>query len=328
MKNILLLSIITIFFVSASLYAEDENAGHAASFLKVPIGARPTAMGSAYISIANDASGVFYNPAGLSMIQKTTFATSYRSMQLDRTLGSIAIIIPTQGNSVIGFNWLYAGSGVVKARNSDGDLLGHEITENNHQVSIVFAKRFEKYLSIGFRGSYLQTNFAEMSAFSVGIDLGATLYLSQLYSREIRDLKSIQDIRIGFVLKNLAATYKWNNDDYIAAFGTANTGGSDHIDDIPVQIGLGASARFFDKKLLLATDFVKIVKENFIVHTGAEYMLTKQFSIRTGYTDRSITGGFGYLFKLDKFGLAFDYAYSSDKVDEGSEHLFTFDILF
>ncbi|HDL01005.1 MAG TPA: PorV/PorQ family protein [candidate division Zixibacteria bacterium] len=328
MKKILLFAVLTLFCLSTSLLAEDGDAGYAGSFLQVPIGARPTAMGGAFISISNDASGSFYNPAGMSIIKKSIFATSYRAMQLDRKLGYTAILFPTQGNSVLGFSWLYAGSGSVDARNDDGDLLGNTLEQNNHQISILFSKRFEKYLSLGFKGSYLYSKFAEMSVFSVGIDLGATLYISRLFSREKRDLMSIQDIQVGLVVRNLAANFKWNNDNYLAAHSGSAFGGSDHIDDFPVEIGIGGSARFFNRKLLLSSDIVKNSKENIILHAGGEYFITKQFAARVGYTDRSLTTGFGYVFNLDKFGLVFDYAYSSEKVGEGSEHIFSFDILF
>lgn len=327
MKKILLL-FLTIFCLSSSLFAAEGDAGYAGSFLQVPIGARPTAMGGAYISISNDASGVFYNPAGMSSLKQSIFATSYRAMKLDRKLGYTALVFPTQGNSILSLSWLYAGSGAVQARNSDGDLLGHEISEHNHQFALVFAKRFEKYLSLGFKGSYLQTNFADMSVFSVGIDLGATLYIDQFFSREERELKAIQDIQLGLVVRNLAANYKWNNEEYLKKYASSSIGNSDHLDDFPLEIGIGGSARFFERKLLLSTDFVKNTKQGLVLHTGAEYFVTKQFALRSGYTDNSLTAGFGYVFNLEKFGVVFDYAFSSDKVDEGSEHIFSFDILF
>ena len=34
------------------------------------------------------------------------------------------------------------------------------------------------------------------------------------------------------------------------------------------------------------------------------------------------------MFKFGERALAIDYAFSSDKVDEGSDHIFSFDLLF
>lgn len=314
--------------LSTSLYAEEGSAGYAGSFLQVPIGARPTALGGAYISISNDASGAFYNPAGISALKQKVFATSYRAMGLDRSLGYATFMLPTQGNSTLGFSWLHAGSGSVVARNSDGDALDYDISENNNQFAILFSKRFEKYLSFGFKGSYLHTQFADMTAYSVAIDLGFTFYLSQLYSREKRDLMAVTDIQAGLVLRNLEAVYKWNNDAFLEKHGSSSSAGSDQIDKIPVEVGLGLSARFFERKLLLSSDLVKNTKESIVMHVGGEYFINNKFALRSGYTDKSITAGFGYLFTFDKIGVAFDYAFSSDKVDEGSEHIFSFDFLF
>ncbi len=328
MKKIFLLLFLTLLCLSSSLFADDGDAGYAGSFLQVPIGARPTAMGSAYISLSNDASGAFYNVAGMSSLRRSVIATSYRSMGLDRSLGYVSFVLPAQGNAVIGLSWLNAGSGSVVARNTDGDPLGFDLSQSDNQIAIIFSKRFERYLSFGFKGSYLHSQFAEMTAFSVGIDLGVTLYLSQLFSRETRDLMAIQDIRAGLIVRNLEAVYKWNNDDYLEAHGSSTAGGSDHIDKVPVEIGIGASARFLNRKLLLASDLVKNIEQSFVAHLGAEYYLNEKFALRTGYTDNSMTAGFGYLFKLDNLGLAFDYAFSTDKVDEGSEHIFSFDLLF
>ena len=109
--------------VSAAM-AADGSGGDAAAFLQVPIGARPAAMGGAYISISNDGAASFYNPAGLSGLKKSLFSSSYRLMELDRKLGYVAGVFPAKGQAAIGINWLYAGSGTVEARNSDARPAG------------------------------------------------------------------------------------------------------------------------------------------------------------------------------------------------------------
>ena len=41
-----------------------------------------------------------------------------------------------------------------------------------------------------------------------------------------------------------------------------------------------------------------------------------------------VTGGTGFIFEIGDRTIAVDYAFSTDKVDEGSEHIFSFDFLF
>lgn len=325
-KLLLILCSLSVLLVSA-VVAEDGDGGYAASFLQVPIGARAAGMGSAYISIANDGAGLFYNPAGIANLKKPLFASSYRAMQLDRQLGYVAFMLPTRGESALGVNWLYASSGSVDARNQDGDKLGYDLTMHNHAFSVVFAKRFEDLFSLGFKGSYIHSIFAELNANSVSFDIGATFYLSNLFSREKRDLMAVQDITAGFVIRNLAGSFRWNNEKYYAKYAV-NTFGSEQIDDVPVEVGIGASARFLNRKLLVASDLVKNQHQGFVVHAGSEYFVTPEFAIRAGYSDKSLTAGFGYIFKLGTNALAIDYAFNSEKVDEGSEHIFSFDLLF
>lgn len=327
MKKIILIIFILSLCITLNLTAEDGDGGYAGTFLQIPIGGRPAAMGGTYISLANDGAGVFYNPGGIGNIRKKLLATSYRSMALDRTLGYVSFILPTQRNSVLGFNWLYAGSGTVEARNSDGDKLGFDVTQNNHAFSAVFAKRFEKLVSAGFKATYLHSTFAEMSSFSVAFDVGFTFYLSQLFKRDKRDLMPVQDIQAGLVIKNLAAVYRWNNEDYYIEHST-DVFGSEQEDKVPMEVGLGSSARFFNKKLLLAVDLIKREHQSFKVSSGGEYYITPKFALRSGITSNYFSAGAGFVFNVGNQILAIDYAFSSEKVDEGSEHIFSFDLLF
>jgi len=50
--------------------------------------------------------------------------------------------------------------------------------------------------------------------------------------------------------------------------------------------------------------------------------------LRGGYSDKRLVAGTGYLFQIGKNALSVDYAFSTDKADEGAEHIFSFDLLF
>ena len=45
----------------------------AAQFLKIGVGARALAMGGAYTATSNDATALYWNPAGLSSLKKMKF---------------------------------------------------------------------------------------------------------------------------------------------------------------------------------------------------------------------------------------------------------------
>ena len=312
----------------SSTRASDGDGGYAGTFLQVPIGARPAALGGAYLALSNDGAGALYNPAGLTAIVRPMLATSYRLMKFGRKLGYATAILPTRGNSVLGLHWLYGGSGSVERRNYDGDLLGDEISMDSHAFSIIFAKRFENLFSVGLKMNYLHSQFAEMTAYSVGIDAGLMIYLDYLFGREKIGSLPVSDPQIGITLKNLDATYNWNNEKYVHKYIDGGGVGTVQEDKIPMEFGLGLSGRLLQRKLLLVTDLIKNTKQGAEYHAGAEYFLKPEFAFRGGYSDGRLTAGTGYVFKIGNQILAIDYAFSTDKADEGSEHIFSFDLIF
>lgn len=315
-----------ILCLAGSVPAVEADGGYAGAFLQVPIGARPTGMGGAYLAISNDASGALFNPAGLNTLQKPLFGTSYRAMTLDRKLGYATLIFPARGQSALGFHWLHAGSGSVEVRDRVNPTYAQgEFSMNSNVFGIIFAKRFSNVVAVGAKLSYLQSSMAGMKAFSVSFDFGGLFYLSELIDRGKRDKLPVQDIQVGVVVKNTAAKFPWNTEKY--KYSTSDYA-YEQDDKVPADYGLGASAKFFKRKLILATDLRKADKQRVRFHGGAEYYLTPELALRSGYSDKRLTAGAGFMFKLGSRALAIDYAFSGDKVDEGSDHIFSFDLLF
>ncbi|MBU4443884.1 UPF0164 family protein, partial [bacterium] len=49
----------------------------AAQFLKIPIGTRAMGMGSAFVSVANDATALYWNPAGIAEMTGGEFSVMH-----------------------------------------------------------------------------------------------------------------------------------------------------------------------------------------------------------------------------------------------------------
>ncbi|MFH1372460.1 MAG: PorV/PorQ family protein [bacterium] len=322
------ISLAVLLLLCSPLGAVEGNGGYAGAFFQIPIGARPTGMGGAYLAVSDDGAGTLFNPAGLANLQRKLFSTSYRFLGLDRTLGYATVVFPSRGQSAIGLNWLYAGSGEVTARDRNGRDLGRTLSEHNHSFGLIFAKRFEKYLSTGIHAKYLHSVFAEMTAFSLSFDFGLMVHVNQFFDRETRDLMAVQDMRIGLTVKNIAAEYRWNNHNYLVKYRNPEALSTDQDDPVPLEFGLGGSARFLERKLLAAVDVRKNTKQSFDFHAGAEYQVAPEFTVRSGFSAGRFTAGTGYMFDLKHYKLAVDYAFSTDRVGEGSEHIFSMDFLF
>ncbi|MEW5795834.1 MAG: PorV/PorQ family protein [Candidatus Zixiibacteriota bacterium] len=313
--------------LASGVVAGDGDGGYAAPWLQVPAGARPTAMGGAYLAVSDDGAAPLFNPAGLARRKRPMLASSYRAMKLDRKLGYVTAVFPVRGQSTLGVHWLYAGSGSVEARDSDGYLTGHDLSMNAHHVDVVFAKLLTPYLAAGANLNYILVDMPDIDANSVGFDFGAMLYIEHFFDREKRDALPIRDLQVGITAKNISKQFRFVSDEYNLKYTTSDVG-TQQEDKVPVEVGIGVSGRLLDRHLLVASDFRKNEKQNAEFHAGAEYFVTPEFMLRGGYSDKRLTAGTGYLFHLGKKALSVDYAFSTDKVDEGSEHIFSFDLLF
>jgi hypothetical protein len=67
-------------------------------FLKIPIGARATGMGAAFVAVADDASAVYWNPAGLARLQGNIVSVHHVNWVADANM--------TQGTYVFSLGFL------------------------------------------------------------------------------------------------------------------------------------------------------------------------------------------------------------------------------
>ena len=306
--------------LACSPWADTENGGYAGAFMQLPVQARPAAMGGAYFAVSNDAAGQIFNPAGISAIRTKLFSSSYRAMKLDRKLGFVSVVFPTRLESSLGLSWLYAGYGEVETRNRSGILTGGTVGQNEHAFAISFAKLFLPYLSLGTRLNYYYNRLGDITANSVGINLGIMLMIDSLFEYGTMDEFPIANLKVGLVLNNLAAKYPWESE----GAGLAPT----QDDEFPKVVGGGFSLTALQEKLLIAGDLEKNFEQNLRARIGGEYQIDDRFLLRSGLNNGIFTAGAGFRFVLKELALSLDYAFSDDRVDEGSDHIITFNIFF
>lgn len=304
--------------------AEKANGGYANPYLQIPLGARPAGMGGAYIALASDPAGIYYNPAGLTDLSRPKFGLSYRVLDLGRKLFFASALAPIQGGAVLGVHWRHAGSDAVPARDEDGDLLGNSLGENQNELGILFAKRFERFLSLGGSFSYVDATLAELKSNSVGIDVGIVLHLDQFVNREAREKLAVSEPRLGIVVRQLARKFTWNSNLYELAH-TTSARGTDQTDNVPLEVGAGLSGKILEKKLLLDVDLVSVEHLGLDLRAGAEYAVSPEARLRLGYGERQFAAGAGYEFLVGKQVLRLDYAFSTNRAGANSEHVISFD---
>lgn len=320
MRRYIFITGLLVIFGCANLPAATEDGGYAGAFLKIAVAARPTGIGGAYIAVSDDGSGQLHNPAGVQTMTEEVFTSSYRAMKLGRKLGFLSAIFPTKRESVLGFSWVYVGYGEVDERDNNGYATGNVISSNEHTFAVSFAKRFTPFLGLGTKLNYYAKSHAELKSNTIGINVGAILYVDSLIGYGVMEDKLVTDVAAGVVINNIAAKYRWE----MAGEGLAAA----RNDKFPTVVGGGLSCRALKRKLLLALDVEKNFEQNLLMRFGGEFTLKEKFLLRGGLNDGTLSAGAGFNFVLEKLILSLDYAFSDGRVGEGEDHIFTFDINF
>ena len=98
---ILVLFLTVIYSVS---FSQDKVATAAAPFLGINIGGSASALGGAYVSMARDASSIYWNPGAMSRIGRSELSFASTSWFLDTKYNWGAVIVNLDGNNAFGVN--------------------------------------------------------------------------------------------------------------------------------------------------------------------------------------------------------------------------------
>lgn len=293
------------------LHAEDnENVGTSAyQFLKVGVGARATGIGGACTSISDDAGSIFWNPAGLSTVQRPEVATNYLNYFTGVDAGGAAFAQPLGKMSTLGVGIHFlriGGIPTTTVANPTGEGLD-DFSVNNLAASIAYATTFKSRLSVGLSGTYIYEGITAFDGFS---STAGTVNAGAIYRFDYRSTA------IGASMRNLGGQFT------IYAL---------REEDLPLTFSVGASSRVISPKVLISMD-VEMPRDNDIgVALGGEAQLARGFFARLGYRSLDARIGDEATSNGDvagvSLGLGFtwnqrsriDYAYSS-YADLGDAH--------
>ncbi|MDQ1328365.1 MAG: hypothetical protein QG641_1650 [Candidatus Poribacteria bacterium] len=248
--------------------------------------ARSLGMGSALVSVADDANAIFWNTAGITHIDQKELAMSYMELYDLVSYSSLSYVQRVKGSSF--------GLGVMSSSDTDG--IYHEM-----ELILCYAKEAINNLNLGANIKYLSSeaytgNVKLGNGKGISFDLGCQYHI-------------LDDVSLGIRLQNLLGYVSYNRK---AVMGVASKKYSQSPD---FSYGLGVSVdleRFLPalKNIIVATE---LADRDF--HTGIEYTFHNIISIRSGLRfgnalTRAITAGFG----IKASALKLDYAYVSSSV--------------
>jgi hypothetical protein len=157
-----------VLWLAPSVFAGDP-VGFA--FLRVPVGARPAAMGASFLAVSKDVHAIYYNPAGIADVPMRSGAFGYLNHVLDIQSFFGAYVHPhTHGSYGVAVN--FTDYGDFTETDVTGAETGKTFGANNVAVYLTYSQlRAERWL-FGVNLKLLRMELAQYSTDGVAADLG------------------------------------------------------------------------------------------------------------------------------------------------------------
>ncbi|MBC8184605.1 PorV/PorQ family protein [candidate division KSB1 bacterium] len=348
-KTVILYLVLITCYITANAQTGSRVGTTGASFLEFGFNSAGNAMGEAQVSLGEDLSALYWNPAALAFMTRNEIQITYLPWILDinssyvgagfvsRNLGTFALSF---------FITSYGEEQVTTVARQDGT--GEVYDGQDIAVAFSYGRKLAQWFSFGASAKYIHSQIWHETANAVAVDLGAVV---NTWFFNWTD-KPGDGLNIGMSISNYGTKMRYDGIDLKetvdidpnaegnyaflpARFETAGW-------ELPLiaRIGVSVCPLVTSKhRITVASDFLHANNNNEYVNFGAQYSLTYPtygaFSIRAGYkgiemedSEYGLTLGFGI--KLNYLGnksLKIDYSFR-DVGLLGGMHTYSVGFLF
>ena len=261
------------------------SGGQPGAFLSWGAGARSLGMGKAFVSIADDASATYWNPAGLAQIDRKEITALHAILWADTMYDFISYVHPITGMGTVGGSITRLYSGKFDGRD-ENNISTHEFSDSQTALGASYGKQIVDVLALGASIKYVTHNLDDHKNGNFTFDIGA-MYKSPM----------VEHLQVGLNLRNLMGLRT----------------GADTEDKLPLTLRFGFNYKLLRDKLALVIDLEKS-RAPLSYHFGTEYWAFQYLAVRFGIDPEEFTLGFGIRYR--DYGL--DYAFATH--DLGGSH--------
>jgi hypothetical protein len=289
--------------VIATLFGDVTIAGEpgmtSANFLKIGVGAKALGMGGAFTAVADNSSAIYWNAAGLRLLENSQVEFSHQSWYQDIFVENLSIAFPRDRFS-FGAGLTYVSYGEVQSFDEFGNP-GDELSMYNLAAMFGAAVDLSENVAVGVTAKYIEQSFDIVKGTAFAGDVGLMVGYGGL--------------RLGMSAVNLGTGIKY----------------VEREERLPAAIRTGLSFRQFENKALFSFESCVPFDGPLSIHQGLEINIIEQFHARSGviYRTGDLSGTSPLSFNLG-LGLGygrgrFDYTFIPSD-DYGSDAVHNFSI--
>jgi hypothetical protein len=293
----------------------------AAKFLSIDIGPRATAMGGAYVSLADDITSMYWNPAGIAQLNNFEAMFSSTKWIADISLNYAGAALPLGSFGTLGLNATFLTMDQIERTTTDSpDGTGEFVDAGSYAFGLVYARNLSDQFSIGFNAKYVYERLYHSSANGFALDVGV------LFDTHFSGLK------LGMSISNYGTKMQLAGEDFQVVHdpypsiagnnGSINAALSTDAYELPLLFRIGASMDVLkgwsNSNLVLSVDALHPSDDVESMNIGAEYMFEKLIALRIGYkglfakdSEQGLNYGGGIQYEIGGIKLKVDYSYIS-----------------
>jgi len=284
-----------------------QRAGTSAlTFLKIGIGSRGAAMGGAFVGIANDASCLYWNPAGLAQMSSSELYTSRIEWPADIQYDYFGLAFKFSQNIAFGLSGGFLHTGAMDVTT---EYMPHGTGEkfyfSDYFIGFSTAQRVTEHFSWGITLKYVEENIADVSSYTPMIDIGSYYWTG------------FKSLRFAVSLTNFGpeVAFKGQYDKPVIEGGTVKANYEEF--PLPTIFRLGAAMEVLNSaknKLTMAVQLNHPVDNAETISIGFEDSFGKYLFIRSGKiinnSEEVFNIGLGLQLPLGNKMFILDYAYT------------------
>ena len=156
----------------------------AANFLKIPVGARPVGLGTAYTALADDVHSLEYNPSGLALLRQKEMALAHNQYAQGIVQEYLSYAHPLNSLGVLGLSLNSLRTKDIEAYDASDQPRG-TVSASDMAMGIAWARTifttqdtplsWIENCSVGAQIRYISERLAEVKGQGWAMDMGTTL---------------------------------------------------------------------------------------------------------------------------------------------------------
>jgi len=194
MRKLLTLAMALLLVTATAAYGQQEGdtpptdlskvGTSAANFLKLPVGARALALGGGGVATVQDATALYWNPAGIGAIDRMTLAYNKADMYAGITHTFTGLVMPLGLNTRIGVSYIWLDSGEMEVTTVDEPQgTGEYFSVINTSIGITVSQILTDRFTLGITGKWIQEKIQRAVANGIAMDIGSTFNTGLLGTR-------------------------------------------------------------------------------------------------------------------------------------------------